>query len=40
VIEIDGEWYYAETTPGKGISSVGLDESPTAVPFGQLPRKN
>ncbi|MFZ9677421.1 MAG: penicillin-binding protein 1A [Quisquiliibacterium sp.] len=40
VIEIDGDWYYAETTPGKGISSVGLDESPTAVPFGQLPRTN
>jgi len=24
VVAIDGDWYYAETTPGKGIESLGL----------------
>jgi len=26
VVQIDGDWYYAETTPGQGIASLGLAE--------------
>ena len=28
VVNIDGEWYYAEATPGHGVASLGLPEQP------------
>jgi len=32
VVQVDGDWYYAETTPGQGIASLGLAEE---MPYGQ-----
>ena len=26
VVQIDGDWYYAETRPGQGIASLGVAE--------------
>jgi penicillin-binding protein 1A len=34
VVQIDDDWYYAETTPGHGIASVGVNETPVVSPFG------
>ncbi len=37
VVEIGGEYYYAETRPGQGVSSVGLGDSTTEGAGGERP---
>jgi hypothetical protein len=26
VVQVNGEWYFAESVPGKGVASLGLTE--------------
>ncbi|MEK9777018.1 MAG: penicillin-binding transpeptidase domain-containing protein, partial [Quisquiliibacterium sp.] len=40
LVEIDGDWYYAEITPDTGITSVGLEENPNGAPIEQGVRTN
>jgi len=44
VVKVDGEWYYDDYAPGRGITSLGVDTGPTppaealaAVPVGEMP---
>jgi penicillin-binding protein 1A len=37
VVEIGGEYYYAETRPGQGVSSVGLGDSASEGAGGERP---
>ncbi len=34
VVEVDGEFYYAETQPGQGVSSIGLSEDSGTIQSG------
>jgi penicillin-binding protein 1A len=31
VVNLNGEWYYEEFTPGQGVATVGMDEPPAAA---------
>ena len=36
VVNVGGEWYYDDYTPGRGVSSLGVDVAPVTVPEGDV----
>lgn len=40
VVSINGEWYYEEYTPGRGVASLGLDDALPVVPATEDERRS